>query len=194
MAGDVGRLGALAAWKMTQGIYRFAPSLYRALIDTPVTGDIPHNMLYRLPEWCEYLETPDMAWGNGALHGFFAHLEHDPNNGRAELRLLLNADEALQPVPLHLGAWSLAESVARAVDVANIHLLGLGLPRAGVEERVELRSWAEPLMSLLLYLCAENAEIGDGERRPMMPQPLLARAALEWSKQDSHHDPQRVAE
>src|SRR5690606_8718894 len=42
----------LAAWRMTQGIYRIDPALYDALITTDLAGDIPANVLMRLPEWC----------------------------------------------------------------------------------------------------------------------------------------------
>lgn len=34
---------------------------------------------------------------------------------RTELRLLLNADETLIPVPLHIGRWTLLESIERAI-------------------------------------------------------------------------------
>lgn len=168
--GDVARLGALAAWRVTQGIFRFDPALYTAIVDTPVSGDVPHDVLYRLPEWCVYVETPGLAWNDGQLFGFFAHLEYDVNTGRPELRLLLDADTALVPVPLHLGPWSLAESISRAVDVARVQatVVGVGMP-GGVPQ--VLREWVEPLVSLLLYLCSQNAEIGDGQRRPANPEP-----------------------
>lgn len=167
--GDVARLGALAAWRVTQGIYRFDPALYAAIVDTPVSGDVPHDVLYRLPEWCVYVETPGLAWNDGQLFGFFAHLEYDVNTGRPELRLLLDADTALVPVPLHLGPWSLAESISRAVDVAHVQAAVVGGMPAGVPK--VLREWVEPLVSLLLYLCSQNAEIGDGQSQPANPEP-----------------------
>ena len=40
-AHHIGILGALAAWRVTQGIYRFDPTTFDALWKTPVTGDIP---------------------------------------------------------------------------------------------------------------------------------------------------------
>src|SRR5690606_17927303 len=80
-AGDVARLGALAAWRVTQGIYRFDPDLYRALLGTPVEGDLPVDIILRLPEWCVYIETPGYIFGADPLHGFFAHLESDANDG-----------------------------------------------------------------------------------------------------------------
>src|SRR4051812_19272818 len=86
----VGILGALAAWRVTQGIYRFDPTVLDALWETPVTGDIPTEVLFHLPEWCVYIPTPDRRWHGAELHGVFAHLEHDVNDRRAELRLVLD--------------------------------------------------------------------------------------------------------
>ena len=169
--GDVGRLGALGAWRATQGIYRFDPALYQAIIDTPVDGDLPHDVLYRLPEWCVYVETADMIWNDSPLHGFFAHLEWDANTGRPELRLLLDAEKDLAPIPLHLGPWSLAESISRMNDVATIQAMGAGLGSMPAGLGGVIRTWVEPLVSLLLYLCSQNAEIGDGTRAPVTPAP-----------------------
>jgi hypothetical protein len=171
LAGDVGRLGAIGAWRITQGVYRFDPSLYAALVTTPVEGDLPHDVLYRLPEWCVYVETPDMAVDGSTLYGFFAHLEHDANTGRPELRLLLDSESALMPIPIHLGDWTLAESVASMADVARIQAMGMGVVELPGGTTAMVRSWVEPLISLLLYLCTKNAEIGDGTRTPCNPEP-----------------------
>ena len=48
-AHHIGILGALAAWRVTQGIYRFDPTTFDALWKTPVTGDIPTEVLFHLP-------------------------------------------------------------------------------------------------------------------------------------------------
>jgi len=48
--GDVGRLAALGSWRVTQGIYRFDQDLYEAVRDTPLEGNLPAAILYRLPE------------------------------------------------------------------------------------------------------------------------------------------------
>ena len=37
----------LAAWRMTQGIYRIDPTLYAALSETPIAGDIPAQSTIR---------------------------------------------------------------------------------------------------------------------------------------------------
>lgn len=169
--GDVGRLAALGAWRATQGIYRFDPALYRAIIDTPVDGDLPHEVLYRLPEWCVYVETPEMTWFERPLHGFFAHLEWDANTGWPELRLLIDEETDLHPYSLHLGPWTLDESISRMIDVSSIHSMGAGLGPVPAGTGRIIRSLVEPLVSLLLYLCSQNAEIGDGTWTPTNPVP-----------------------
>ena len=83
-------LAALAAWRSTQGIYRFDPSTFDALWNTPVTGEIPTEVLYCLPEWCVFIPTPGKTWQGSRLNGFFAHLDHNLEMRRTELRLLLD--------------------------------------------------------------------------------------------------------
>ena len=166
--GDVGRLGALAAWRIGQGIYRVDPGLYAALIDTPIDGDLPCDVLYHLPEWCVYVETPDLTWFGERTHGFWAHMEWDANTGRSELRLLLDQDQGTRPLPVHLGAWSLAEALRRTFAEASRQglLHGVPLPRLHGDPAAGARE-LEPFISLLLYLCSTAAEIGTGERRPI---------------------------
>lgn len=179
LVGDVARLAALGAWRCTQGIYRFDPALYNAVCETPVNGDLPHDVLYRLPEWCVYMETPELQWLNSPLHGVFAHMEWDVNSGRPELRLLMDADAQLAPLPLHLGAWSLAESISRMLDEAAVQAIAAGFAVDGHAEAVKvLRHQVEPVVSLLLYLCAQASEIGDGVAKPANPAPKRTKAGL----------------
>lgn len=56
---------AVAQWRPTQGIYRFDPELYDAIVSTPLEGDIPADVLTRLPEWCVYIETPELVFVTG---------------------------------------------------------------------------------------------------------------------------------
>ena len=104
-AHHIGIVGALAAWRVTQGIYRFDPTTFDALWKTPVTGDIPTEVLFHLPEWCVYILTPDQTWQGATLNGFFGHLECDMNDRRTELRLVLDvagpAGDELIVMPIH---------------------------------------------------------------------------------------------
>lgn len=55
---ETGALGAVAAWRATQGVYRLDATLFKELFMTPVTGKLPAEVLTRLPEWCAYVEVP----------------------------------------------------------------------------------------------------------------------------------------
>ncbi|MEX0746184.1 MAG: hypothetical protein WD118_11330 [Phycisphaeraceae bacterium] len=175
--GDPARLAAMATWRITQGIYRFDPALYASVIDTPVERDLPCDVLYRLPEWCVYVETPDLTWMDSQLYGFWAHLEYDINTGRHELRLLMDSEADLTPLPLHLGNWSLSEALERVRHEAVRQSLDKGLSRlagrmSGADDApAEVADQLAPLLSLLLYLCSQPDEIGGGERVPGNPRP-----------------------
>lgn len=166
-AADLYRLAALATWRMTQGIYRFDPAMFDAVAKTQVSGDLPHEILFRLPEWAVYVETPGLLYGSEALHGFFAHLDFALDTGAAELRLLLDGEGSLDPLGLPLGPWPLAESISRTLQATGTEAARAVPAAAGAQ----LRSVVEPLVSLLLYLCSQAAEIGHGIRRPGNPQP-----------------------
>ncbi len=172
-SGDVGRIGALAAWRPTQGIYRFDETLYQALIDTPISGDLPVDVLMHLPEWCVYIETPGLTIDDDTLDGFFAHLEWDANTQRQELRLLLDITKPdgylLLPVPIHL-TGTLREGIEAASIEAQRQAWRLKRPDIGdILKEIPALPF-EPLVSLLLYLCVEEVDFG-GEGRPEHPQP-----------------------
>jgi hypothetical protein len=125
---------------------------------------LPCELLHRLPAWCVYIEL-DAPHCRDGLHGVFAHLEYDPNDGREELRLLLDTDAALVPIPLHLGPWDLREALARMGREAQRRAPDLAQPTPAA-----LATHAEhlaPLLSLLLYLCSDEADYP----RPPPPTP-----------------------
>lgn len=175
LIGDVSTLSAIGPWRYSQGIYRFDPDMLTALTDTIVSGDMPVEVLFRLPEWSLYIETPGMAFCGVPLQGYFAHLEWDANDGRQELRLLLDTDRGFIPVPVHIGKWTVTEAIDRAEDeaVKNDGVYGLSYEKN--MEIVQARAGEiNPLISLLLYICSEAPEIDD-EREPgsspSRPQP-----------------------
>ncbi len=184
-AHHIGILGALAAWRVTQGICRFDPTTFDALWKTPVTGDIPTEVLFHLPEWCVYIPTPEQTWLGDQLHGFFAHLEHDVNDRRTELRLVLDvsgaAGDQLVVMPIHLGRGGVAAGVeAMLKEAARQFPVTVQTPD-GVIER--LSSDISPLVSLVLYLCSQAAEIqeaGGGRRVPARPEPQKTKKGMRF--------------
>lgn len=165
IAADIARLAALAAWRVTQGIYRIDPALLPRLWETPVSGDIPIDvLLHGFPQWCLYVETPESE----EMVGFFAHLEWDVERKRPELRLLIDRpDGRLVPIPLHLGAQSLVECVQQAVDQAIGFAAGYHLD-VPPNTAASIAALIEPCVSVLLYICSQCDQI-DGN--PTNPQP-----------------------
>jgi len=150
---------ALATWRVSQGVYRFDSELFIALIGQPFEGNIPCETLKRLPEWCVYIETNNFKSGDINVEGFFAHLESDIANNRTELRLLLvSSTGANVPVPLHLGDWTLEESMVRFGEESAKYIpkkLKPNMPAFGKAQA----DMIAPFLQLVLYLCAENADI-----------------------------------
>jgi hypothetical protein len=195
-ADDIGILAALAAWRVTQGIYRFDEELYASLLATPLDREIPAGLLERLPEWCVYIETPGLMWRDVprqlAIAGFFAHLEHDAGTGRRELRLVVDHGgphgdglHELEVLPIHLGGTivdglrGMVEEAARVV--AEVGPRALGEDFAGMRAAIDVEAMAREalgdmatqvgqLLSLLLYLCSEEPDLGDATP-PIRPIP-----------------------
>lgn len=171
---DVARLAAVGAWRATQGVYRFDPDLAEALSATPVAGALPVDLLHRLPEWCVYVESPGLEVARWRVQGFYAHLEWDVTRRGTELRLLLDTDEGLFPVVLHLSEDTLEGAMRAAFHEADRQVRKAGLPG-----KPSLAAYARqtadaisPLISTLLYLCSEAAEIEDSKRQGRRPTHL----------------------
>lgn len=193
MMQDVARVAALGPWRVSQGIYRIDDTVRQAVIETPAAGAVPVDVLLSLPEWCVYVPMPghdyvgaETRGGKTArINGFFAHLEHDTHDGRAELRLLIDfADEpvftGLHVDIIHLlRGKTLIECYDAMRAVSKHQMLKIGARRDHLDEAIDnLRQTAverlAPVVSVLLYLCSQTAEFRQaGEvisRRPGNPE------------------------
>ena len=184
LVGDVANLAAIATWRYSQGIYRFEPDLVATLTESPVFGALQSETVYRLPEWSVYIETAGRQWGLETIHGFWAHLEWDATTTRSELRLLLDCDSTLVGLPLHLGPWTITESVDRAVGEAKRQGESIGLPlQSGPELVQDLAETINPLVALVLNLCSEELEIQDSRQpgtTPQRPTPIKTKKGWRW--------------
>ena len=70
---DIASVAGLGAWRATQTIYRFDPAFVAALVDTSLHR-LPVESFYRLPEWCVYIEAPDLMWMDKRMAGFCCFL------------------------------------------------------------------------------------------------------------------------
>lgn len=170
-------LTGYAAWRVTQGVFRFDATLTTALTQTPLTGDLPVSALTHLPHWCTYIETPGCTMplmdGNSTeLHGFYAWIDWHPADQLVQLMLGLDSERPFPELPVAVVplVGTLEESIrtihASWEDSYETGLVG----RAPSPEFVESGQRLAPLIALLLYLCADNAEIGDGVTSPTKPQ------------------------
>lgn len=171
LGADICNLGAIIAWRVGKDIYRYDQTIYEALWDTPLDGQIPVHMLYRLPSWCVWVDTPTDPVLNSP--GFFAFLEYDPNNGETELRIVIDIDGKLTWQCLYLSKNTivdcLAETYARSARMAQSELVSFASDAAEAMKQI-----VAPRLSLLLYLCADEAEIEDRSgrgRKPGRPKP-----------------------
>ncbi len=178
---DVQVLAALGAWRATKGIYRFDPALYEPLRNTDLSSEIPVELLFQMPEWGLYMETPHVHFGDHAVHGAFAHLEHDLNTGKAELRLLLDTPDHLVPLILHLDQKTIGGALEAALREAEWQAKKRGMARPFLGEMpsdwlVETqRGVATQLTALLLFICTQAGDIGDGHR-PSRPVPTKTKS------------------
>ena len=181
-SGHVGLVAGLGAWRITQGVYRFDSTLYEALLATPITDEIPVDVLHHLPGWCVYIETLGYTVYGVALHGFFAFMEVDAQSGTEELRLLLDMardpSDPFDPVrgvrslPLPLVGRNVAASirslVLKGVEQAQQH--GFAVSEADLAPLTSMDREIAPLLSLLLYLCSATPDVAgaDGDGRGAM--------------------------
>lgn len=190
-ARNVERITALGTWRITQGIYQIDATLLDALWDTDLDGDIPAEVLYRLPEWCVYITTPGREVDGSKLAGFFAFLNHDYEHDAADLVLLLDMIDPDQLSAVTFPTWCGALSAAFQ-HVAEVAEFGMLMDEAGLSEdylaeakKVAERRWmaCAPLVSLVLYLCSTGAEIRDhkgSEHTPARPEAVNRRGETRW--------------
>lgn len=165
-------MSALYAWRFSRSVWLIEPALTSRLL-TQVPDAITVQDLTGLPEWCVYIAAGHPEWPGG---GLWAHLEHDANTGRPELRLLLDLGDIVMPIPVYLDRDSVVEALADYRDTA------LASPgRTGVDAReaeldaavVRLADQIDGYLGLLTYLARPEADIVHADRagvRPVKPR------------------------
>lgn len=170
---SIARIAASYAWRYARSVYLVEPSLIDRLL-RQVPDALSLEDLTGLPEWCVYIagDHPEFP---GA--GLWAHLEYDVNNGRPELRLLLDLGDGLPvPVSVYLDRGSVVEALAdwRATALASLGRQGANV-RGGVLDSAAARlaEKVDGYLGLLAYLARPEADIVHAERpgaRPVRPR------------------------
>lgn len=174
-------LAALGTWRYTQGIYRIDPALVEHIAQTPFDGDLPCDALMHFPEWCIYIESPNMTFAEIQTYGFFAHLEYDINSSRQELRLLFDTADGLMAMPIHLGGWSLGVAIKKMTAEA-IKQGGAPELLTAIEADANLAqatSSIAPFLSLLLYVLSQANDITSQDGiKPSNPTPKKVKGGV----------------
>ena len=174
-------LTAVAAWLPGRVAVRFDPDLLAEVTSTPLEGDLPVELLERLPIWGLYLDTPHLGDDVGVL----ACLEPSSLSGRGgrvlsdagtgtELWLVFSLPEEGRRRLVAASVWIGAGSIDDALSAQGRARLDRGI-RDGPEalEDAFRRPYAEVLrgvVSMLLYLCSAEPDLSrrklGADRRP----------------------------
>jgi hypothetical protein len=165
-------LGALISWRPSKGIYRFHQELYEALIQSDLEGEIPSNLLLRMPSWAVFIETPISENLPYQLEGFWAYLSRLGNQNELVLVGLwrkdqLNFQSSADP------EWDvlLFELLIGPHPVSDLtEMMYQQLARETGKEftrnnevRLIQDCMVSAMLSLLLYLCSEEPDISNWE-------------------------------
>jgi hypothetical protein len=183
----------LVTWRVTQGIYRIDPEVGEAIWNTPIKGELPVELLFHLPEWCVYVETPGRSLSSGKrLEGFFAHLNTVGGDQEPELHLLLDDPAGvLHSMAVPLSAATLEEACRIAsidrpdyeqrICWSNGMAVRLTDEPMAAAEPPDAAASLSPLISTLLYMCSQSADYRDAagiRNAPGRPAPVQTRKGL----------------
>ena len=160
-------------WRYSRSVYRFDPDVYRELIETPFSGELPGEVLLRLPEWSIFVEMQDEA-----VSGFFASLEY-VSSGKTELRFVFCTDDRLVPFYIDLSAGTIEKSFEESLKEYEKIAGGSDKVKAEYAELLgEDLSLVKKALSLVLYVCSDEAEIRDRDApdwEPAFPRPKVTK-------------------
>lgn len=133
-------------WQYSKGVYTFDPDLLLALSESAIDGNIPADILTRIPEHCVYID---------ACGGFFAQLLYDPDL-HCPLLGLYGAEQVVF-VPLIHGPLDEALDKYRKLPrfQNDEDIIGKFTDEIAAQER----DFAEKCLNLILYLCSSEPDI-----------------------------------
>lgn len=186
-------VAALAQWRLSQRVYTIDPSVLDELWSSQVSGQLPGDVLMRLPDWCLYVHLPGKESHQGAMssvsgadpstarvQGAWIWLETDDSG--PEFRVLLHAEsgDIIDAGVVSLAAPTLAEgarrSAERYVSFARAQGFQVSDAAANAEAWIQLMS---PVISVALYLCVapdlprSPRPVAAGPRKPPRSGPTI---------------------
>lgn len=166
-----------AQWRLTKDIVRIDADVLKVIIDTPINGDLPVDVIFKLPSWCMFVEYPV-----DNFLGFFVGIERSPSDTEPELRFWwLKEDSTAMQAQLHLGNWTLEEAIQRSQDAIRrtIDERSFDIDASVVEASIDKKLMSEAL-NITLYLCAQNAEYDPSGSRPTLAYPANIKKGMRF--------------
>ena len=168
-------LHLFGAWRNTLGIYRIDKDILSDIVKSTIPNDTPSSIFNRLPEWCVYVELPNdynvniaTDANNSKLLGFWALFDYQivNNKQRLALNLVPNLEQSTnstfdqyQPIQLFIDDNLTVEQSINDwyQQVYNVNMDGI---TANIASNLDLK-FAKTLLSILLFLCAEEPDISN---------------------------------
>jgi len=181
----------LIPWRVCRSVYRFDPDIYQAVVNTSIRGQLPVDLLLKLPEWGVYIETP----GRDTYYGvksdaFVASLNFSSeDNGQPMLNMLslFGKTEFFTEWLFLKEGFTIEESVNEALERHRIANAGLKLstPQKELDSK-EVTAHVTKLLNLLLYICQTDSEFLDvrsadgSDSVPVNPLPTKTKNGLRY--------------
>lgn len=185
---DDRKVAMFFSWRATKLEFRFDADFAHELVRTPLSGEIPAELLCRLPASCIFVSLPDGILPGYA--GFYAGLDQLSKRSEPVLTIWA-ASESRWPshmVDVPLAPGRLVGEVALSKEMANqerveefFHMAGD--PEADAKAAIFARhrdQWAKArtealgrALSCLLYLCSEEPDLPSGYRPALRREKVI---------------------
>lgn len=166
---------ALSTWRRNKNVYTFDSAIEQELMVNSEDLVIPVHILYHLPAACTYVQFPQDGTGNIDdinIDGFLAFIEDDLHTHELELRILyLSKDgEVVWQHYIHLlPGGTIYDGIQKAQKIIKENAMILARTSSELEAVIQhmdiLYNQCCEVVQLLLYICAENADIKEDEEQ-----------------------------
>lgn len=158
---DLEMLSALSMWRKNKQIYSFYGELEELLYEQATEDfNVPVDVLQNLPFPCIFIETKKLNIMD--ILGFFAF--YLVKNNKKQFHLVLVTKDLLIPVPIYLAKGQNLKNVFSHYvnQFSSFTQKMYPCPEQDYKNQQEKYIWMIiSVMQLLLYICAQNAEISE---------------------------------
>lgn len=172
---------SFSAWRNTLGVYKMDSDIYEQSISSPVPPDTPTEIFKKLPDWCVYLEAPTdkpMQMINNRVPvlvlGFWAYIDRMSIDGKYKFILNIVLDimpsENTTPETVLPVCLIIEDGLTVADSIKNTYAAGAAVGYDPITQQKMMEqelSQMTMLLSLLLWLCAEEPDISNVKGEPV---------------------------